>query len=57
VNINETTNYWEAHLPGGGRGRAESGIGRGGGSYPMETLTELQTVLIRSEPPQTGRAS
>jgi acyl-CoA reductase-like NAD-dependent aldehyde dehydrogenase len=55
VNINETTNYWEAHLPWGGRGRSESGIGRVGGSYPMELLTELQTVLIRSEPPQTGR--
>jgi succinate-semialdehyde dehydrogenase/glutarate-semialdehyde dehydrogenase len=54
VNINETTNYWEAHLPWGGRGRSESGIGRVGGRYPMETLTELQTVLIRSE---TGRAS
>jgi succinate-semialdehyde dehydrogenase/glutarate-semialdehyde dehydrogenase len=55
VNINETTNYWEAHLPWGGRGRSESGVGRVGGRYPMETLTELQTVLIRSEPP--GRAS
>jgi acyl-CoA reductase-like NAD-dependent aldehyde dehydrogenase len=54
VNINETTNYWEAHLPWGGRGRSESGIGRVGGRYPMDTLTELQTVLIRSE---TGRAS
>ncbi|MGH2989207.1 MAG: aldehyde dehydrogenase family protein [Solirubrobacterales bacterium] len=54
VNINETTNYWEAHLPWGGRGRSESGIGRVGGRYPMETLTELQTVLIRSEPPRTG---
>jgi acyl-CoA reductase-like NAD-dependent aldehyde dehydrogenase len=53
VNINETTNYWEAHLPWGGRGRSESGIGRVGGRYPMDTLTELQTVLIRSEP--TGR--
>ena len=50
VNINETTNYWEAHLPWGGRGRSESGIGRVGGRYPMETLTELQTVLIHSEP-------
>src|SRR5215218_1571159 len=55
VNINETTNYWEAHLPWGGRGRSESGIGRVGGRYPMETLSELQTVLIRSEPP--GRTS
>jgi acyl-CoA reductase-like NAD-dependent aldehyde dehydrogenase len=50
VNINETTNYWEPHLPWGGSGRSKSGIGRVGGPYPMETLTELQTVLIRSEP-------
>ena len=25
VNINETTNYWEPHLPWGGRARSESG--------------------------------
>jgi len=48
VNVNETTNYWELHLPWGGRARSESGIGRVGGNYPMETLTELQTVLIRA---------
>ncbi len=48
VNINETTNYWEPHLPWGGRARSESGIGRVGGPYPMDTLTELQTVLIRT---------
>ena len=48
VNINETTNYWEPHLPWGGRARSESGIGRVGGPYPMDVLTELQTVLIRS---------
>ena len=43
VNVNETTNYWEPHLPWGGRARSESGIGRVGGRYPMDTLTELQT--------------
>jgi succinate-semialdehyde dehydrogenase/glutarate-semialdehyde dehydrogenase len=48
VNINETTNYWEPHLPWGGRARSESGIGRVGGRYPMDTLTELQTVLLRA---------
>jgi acyl-CoA reductase-like NAD-dependent aldehyde dehydrogenase len=48
VNINETTNYWEAHLPWGGRANSESGIGRVGGRYPMDTLTELQTVLINT---------
>ena len=48
VNINETTNYWEGHLPWGGSARSESGIGRVGGANPIDTLTELQTVLIRS---------
>ena len=48
VNINETTNYWEVHLPWGGRARSESGIGRVGGRYPMDTLTELQTVMFRA---------
>jgi acyl-CoA reductase-like NAD-dependent aldehyde dehydrogenase len=48
VNINETTNYWEPHLPWGGRGRSQSGIGRVGGRYPMDSLTELQTVLINA---------
>ena len=48
VNINETTNYWEPHLPWGGRARSESGIGRVGGAHPMESLTELQTVLFKA---------
>jgi succinate-semialdehyde dehydrogenase/glutarate-semialdehyde dehydrogenase len=47
VNINETTNYWEPHLPWGGRARSESGIGRVGGAHPMDTLTELQTLLFK----------
>ncbi len=46
VNINETTNYWENHLPFGGRAGTASGVGRVGGRYAMETLTELQTVVI-----------
>jgi succinate-semialdehyde dehydrogenase/glutarate-semialdehyde dehydrogenase len=46
VNINETTNYWENHLPFGGRAGTDSGTGRVGGRYPFELLTELQTVVI-----------
>jgi acyl-CoA reductase-like NAD-dependent aldehyde dehydrogenase len=48
VNINETTNYWEPHLPWGGSARSQSGIGRVGGAHPMEALTELQTVLFKA---------
>jgi succinate-semialdehyde dehydrogenase/glutarate-semialdehyde dehydrogenase len=46
VNINESSNYWETHLPFGGRAGTASGIGRVGGASPMEAFTELQTVVV-----------
>jgi succinate-semialdehyde dehydrogenase/glutarate-semialdehyde dehydrogenase len=46
VNINETTNYWENHLPFGGRAGTDSGTGRIGGRHALERLTELQTIVI-----------
>ena len=46
VNINESSNYWESHLPFGGRSGSASGTGRVGGAAPMESFTELQTVVI-----------
>ncbi len=46
VNINESTNYWESHLPFGGRAGSQSGTGRVGGRFSMETFTELKTVVV-----------
>jgi succinate-semialdehyde dehydrogenase/glutarate-semialdehyde dehydrogenase len=46
VNINDSSNYWESHLPFGGRSGSASGIGRVGGTGPMESFTELQTVVV-----------
>jgi succinate-semialdehyde dehydrogenase/glutarate-semialdehyde dehydrogenase len=46
VNINESTNYWESHLPFGGRSGSDSGIGRVGGAHVMHSFTELQTVVL-----------
>jgi acyl-CoA reductase-like NAD-dependent aldehyde dehydrogenase len=46
VNVNESSNYWETHLPFGGRAGTASGIGRVGGMAPMEAFTELQTVVL-----------
>jgi acyl-CoA reductase-like NAD-dependent aldehyde dehydrogenase len=46
VNVNEGTNYWESHLPFGGRAGSNSGVGRVGGPYSMERLTELKTIVI-----------
>jgi len=47
VNINDSSNYWESHLPFGGRSGTDSGIGRVGGTHVIETFTELQTVTFR----------
>ena len=47
VNVNESTNYWESHLPFGGRSGKKSGVGRVGGAYSMrDTFTELKTVVL-----------
>jgi len=46
VNINEGTNYWESHLPFGGRAGSQSGLGRVGGRFSIERLTELKTIVI-----------
>jgi acyl-CoA reductase-like NAD-dependent aldehyde dehydrogenase len=46
VNINESTNYWESHLPFGGRSGTDSGIGRVGGDSVMQSFTELQTIVV-----------
>jgi acyl-CoA reductase-like NAD-dependent aldehyde dehydrogenase len=46
VNVNESSNYWESHLPFGGRSGTASGIGRVGGASVMESFTELQTVVV-----------
>ena len=46
VNVNQGTNYWESHLPFGGRAGSASGVGRVGGRFSMERLTELKTIVI-----------
>jgi acyl-CoA reductase-like NAD-dependent aldehyde dehydrogenase len=46
VNINASSNHWESHLPFGGGAGSQSGVGRVGGRYPMETFTELKTVIL-----------
>jgi len=46
VNINESSNYWESHLPFGGRAGSRSGVGRVGGRHALETFTESKTVVV-----------
>jgi acyl-CoA reductase-like NAD-dependent aldehyde dehydrogenase len=46
VNVSESSSYWESHLPFGGRSGSLRGIGRVGGRSPLETFTELKTVVV-----------
>jgi acyl-CoA reductase-like NAD-dependent aldehyde dehydrogenase len=46
VNVNASSNYWETHLPFGGRAGSRSGIGRVGGRFAFESFTELKTVVL-----------
>jgi acyl-CoA reductase-like NAD-dependent aldehyde dehydrogenase len=53
VNVNESSNYWEAHLPFGGRSGTDSGIGRVGGANVMHAFTELQTIVLSPHAPRS----
>lgn len=46
VVVNDTTNYWELHLPFGGRAGRRSGRGRLGGRHTLEEFTQLKTVSL-----------
>ncbi len=46
VNVNDATTHWECHIPFGGVAGKKSGIGRIGGRYTMEMLTDLRTMIL-----------
>jgi acyl-CoA reductase-like NAD-dependent aldehyde dehydrogenase len=46
VNVNASSNYWEPHLPFGGRSGSRSGVGRVGGRFAFDSFTELKTVVV-----------
>ncbi|MFQ5794820.1 MAG: aldehyde dehydrogenase family protein [Candidatus Bipolaricaulia bacterium] len=46
VNINETSDYWEIHTPVGGYSGKKSGIGRIGGRWTIEEMTQLKTISM-----------
>lgn len=46
VNVNDSSTYWEIHLPFGGYSGKRSGRGRLGGKYTIEQLSQIKTVSI-----------
>jgi acyl-CoA reductase-like NAD-dependent aldehyde dehydrogenase len=46
VNINESTSYWEIHIPFGGGSGTGSGVGRLGGMHTLRAMTDLKTISL-----------
>jgi succinate-semialdehyde dehydrogenase/glutarate-semialdehyde dehydrogenase len=46
VNINEVCTYWQPHTPFGGYSTKRSGVGRLGGKYTIEALSQIKTIVL-----------
>jgi succinate-semialdehyde dehydrogenase/glutarate-semialdehyde dehydrogenase len=46
VVVNDTSNYWEMHLPWGGAPGTRSGVGRLGGDHALFELSTTKTVAV-----------
>jgi succinate-semialdehyde dehydrogenase/glutarate-semialdehyde dehydrogenase len=46
VNINDTSNYWELHIPFGGISGKDSGVGRLGGRHTLMAMSDMKTATI-----------
>lgn len=46
VVVNDNSNYWEPHVPFGGRSGMNSGVGRLGGRQVLEFMGDLQTIAF-----------
>ncbi len=46
VNINDTSNYWELHIPFGGMSGKDSGTGRVGGRHALTATCDLKTATF-----------
>lgn len=48
VNINEASSYWEPQTPAGGASGSLSGVGRSGGTWSIEEMSEVRTVVLNT---------
>lgn len=46
VNVNQGSAHWEIHTPIGGYSGKDSGVGRIGGRFTLEELSQLKTVIV-----------
>ena len=46
ININEGSAHWETHTPVGGHSQTNSGIGRIGGKYTIEEMSQVKNITV-----------
>lgn len=46
INVNGPSNYWEPHLPAGGAAGRASGVGRAGGRWSIEAMSQVHTITV-----------
>lgn len=46
ININEGSAHWETHTPVGGHSKTNSGVGRIGGRYTVEEMSQVKNVTV-----------
>ena len=46
TNVNDTSVYWEPHIPFGGMSGKQSGVGRIGGRHTLEAMSDLKTLVF-----------
>ena len=49
VNVNEGSAYWEIHTPIGGYSGKQSGVGRIGGRFTIDELSQLKNVIVHTD--------
>ena len=54
VNINDSSTYWEIHLPFGGGSGTRSGVGRLGGRLTLEAMTEIKMITVHAQYKEPG---
>ncbi|QZP39762.1 aldehyde dehydrogenase family protein [Halobaculum magnesiiphilum] len=46
ININEGSAHWETHTPVGGHSKTDSGVGRIGGQYTIDEMSQVKNVTV-----------
>lgn len=50
INVNEGSAHWETHTPVGGHSKTNSGVGRIGGRYTIDEMSQVKNITVDVEP-------